>query len=205
MREVSNRRRRKRRFRLNKMAVFLLFLVVLVSVAVLLSRCDSMRTGMQKQQYPIKYQEIVEEYAKEFEVDKYLVYSVIRVESKFDQYAVSGAGAKGLMQLQDETAEECAAKLKKQVKVPDDLYDPEVNIMLGSYYLSHLIQLFDGDIEKAVMAYNGGPGNVKKWLDDETLSDGKGGLATIPFGETENYVKSVLSSYKMYQKLYQED
>lgn len=203
MREVSSVRRKKRRFRLKKGTVFVLFLLVLILTAILLSRCESMRVSMQKQQYPIKYQEIVEEYAKEFGVDKYLVYSVIKAESKFDQYAVSGAGARGLMQLQDETAKECAAKLNRQITVPDDLYDPDTNIMLGCYYLSHLTKLFDGDVEKAVMAYNGGPGNVSKWLNDETLSDGKGGLSTIPFGETENYVKNVMSAYQTYKKLYQ--
>ncbi len=151
--------------------------------------------------YPIKYQEYVEKYADEYNLDRYLVYSVIKVESKFDPEASSDAGAKGLMQLMDETAEECNEKGGFGYNIPEDLYDPEKNIRLGCYYLSSLVDIY-GDIRLAVTAYNGGTGNVDEWLQDEELSDGKGGLADIPYSETKKYVKKVFNAFDTYNDLY---
>ncbi len=151
--------------------------------------------------YPIRYEEIVKEYADEFDMDKYLIYAVIRTESNFDQYAVSSAGAYGLMQLQEETAQDCADDLDMEVDLPDDLYDPDINIRLGVYYLDWLLDNYDGNLDYAIAAYNGGIGNVNKWLDsDEYL--GEDGELQIPFGETEKYVEGVRDSYEKYKELY---
>lgn len=209
----ANRTRGRRKKKMNGgCAVLMLILIIamLFLVSILLRGCskyisnsiDGIGSNITKQQHPIKHQNLVEEYAKAYKIDKYLVYAVIKTESKFDQYAVSSAGAYGLMQLQVGTASDCAKKLKMDVALPDDLYKPEINIKLGTYYLSWLMQKYDDDISLAVAAYNGGIGNVDGWLEDERYSDGKGGLKDIPFTETKNYVVGVAASYEKYKELY---
>lgn len=158
-----------------------------------------------KAKYPIRYQEFVEKYAEEFELDEALVYAVILSESKFDTYAESKVGAKGLMQLTDETGADCAKKVGLENYSGDQLFDPEINIRLGCYYLKRLIQDYDGITETAIAAYNGGPGNVDKWLGDPKYSSGDGVLQEIPFKETRDYVKKVTEAYWNYQSIYHLD
>ncbi len=174
-------------------AVFLLYFLVGDGKKIILKRI-----------YPIEYQEYVEQYADEYGLDRYLVYSVIKVESNFDPHAYSNAKAKGLMQLMDKTAEECNAKAGFGYTIPNDLYDPEKNIRMGCYYLSTLMDSY-GNMELAITAYNGGTGNVNKWLSDAALSDGEGGLSDIPYAETKEYVQKVKKTYDAYNKLYKTD
>lgn len=154
--------------------------------------------------YPLKFSEFVDVYAEEYSLDRYLVYSVIRTESGFDPKAKSGAGAVGLMQLMEKTANECNEKANFGYSIPEDLYDPEKNIRMGCFYLSQLMKNYS-DVSLAITAYNGGTGNVKKWLSDETLSDGEGGLSDIPYAETRDYVDKVLKAYDRYVKIYKEN
>lgn len=149
--------------------------------------------------YPIKYQEYVEEYAEEFQLEPALVYAIIRTESRFDPYAVSTAGAKGLMQLLDETARDCARELKIEAPEPEALFEPQTNIRLGCCYLQKLLRTYHGDLETAVAAYNGGPGNVEKWLKDQSLIDERGVLVRVPFPETRNYVERVMKALDVYR------
>lgn len=172
------------------LAIFLLYFLV-----------GNGKTDILKKVYPIKYQEAVEKYADEYGLDRYLVYSVIKVESGFDEKATSNVGAKGLMQLMERTAEECNVKGGFDYSIPEDLYNPEKNIRLGCFYLSSLMKNYE-DMELAITAYNGGTGNVRKWLADKSLSDGEGGLSEIPYAETENYVRKIKNTYEMYNKLY---
>ncbi len=152
--------------------------------------------------YPQKYSEYVDKYSEEYDIDKYLVYAVIQTESKFDPNAVSESGAIGLMQLMEETARECNEKEKFGYNIPDDLKDPEKNIRMGCYYLSRLLEVFNDDEELALAAYNGGMGNVEKWLDNDKYADGKGGLDITPYPETNDYVDKVLKSYERYREIY---
>ncbi len=155
--------------------------------------------------YPVRYQEFVETYAEEFGLDESLVYAVILTESKFDTYAESPVGAKGLMQLTDETGADCAKVLRIQNFSAEQLFEPDVNIRLGCYYLKRLIQDYDGITETAIAAYNGGPGNVDKWLADPQYSSGDGTLFDIPYKETREYVKKVTEAYWNYQSIYNLD
>ena len=208
----SNRGQRRRTRKKNRGCLWaVLFIILTVILLVFLLRgCTAklnelfgnVSDSIMLQQYPIKYQNLVEKHAKKYDLDKYLVYAVIKTESGFDQYAVSKAGAYGLMQLQTETASDGAKKLKMDVTLPDDLYEPDINIHIGTYYLSWLLDKYDGDISLAVAAYNGGIGNVDSWLKDDRYSDGKGGLASIPFAETRGYVEGVNSSYEKYKEIY---
>ncbi len=176
-------------------------LFVLLAFSVLYFTVGEGKTTVLKKIYPIKYQEYVESYAEEFSLDKNLVYAVIKVESNFDADAVSHVGAKGLMQLMDTTAEDCNKKADFGYNIPDDLFVPKSNIRLGCYYISQLMSIY-GNMELAITAYNGGTGNVSKWLEDASLADGEGGLAKIPYEETERYVKKVFRAFKMYNRLY---
>lgn len=153
-------------------------------------------------QYPIKYQELVHQYAKQYDLQEPMVYALIRTESKFDPYAVSETGACGLMQIQRATAEDCAKELNMVSFSSDDLFEPETNIRIGCYYFSKLLKQFNGNKSLAIAAYNGGPGNIQKWMQEEAYTDENGALIHIPFSETRNYVTRVTKAYEVYCSLY---
>ncbi len=181
--------------------IFRPFLCIILAIAALYFTVGDGKILVLKRIYPIKYQEYVESYAQMYSLDKNLIYALIKVESNFDKDAVSAAGAKGLMQIMDITAADCNKKEGLGYNIPEDLFVPEKNIRLGCYYISQLLSIY-GNIELAVTAYNGGTGNVTKWLKDEELSDGEGGLAVIPYDETRKYVKKVFNAFDMYNKVY---
>ena len=170
-------------------------LIVLLTFCVLYFTVGEGKTVILKKIYPIEYSELVEACAEEFSLDKNLVYAVIKVESNFDPDAVSVVDAKGLMQLMDETAEECNRLGKFGYNIPGDIYSPECNIRLGCYYISRLFEKYK-DMRFAVAAYNAGVGNVDKWLiEDSELND-------IPYKETRNYIKKVFGAFERYNSLY---
>ncbi|AVD35707.1 lytic transglycosylase domain-containing protein [Clostridioides difficile] len=148
--------------------------------------------------YPKKYSEYVEKYSKEFNLDENIVYSVIKAESKFNSSAVSKKEAKGLMQILDITRDWGAEELNlKNV----DIFDPETNIRLGCWYLSKLYKEF-GKLDLVIAAYNGGSGNVKKWLENNEYSKDGENLHDIPFKQTSKYVEKVKNNYEQYNKIY---
>lgn len=156
-----------------------------------------------KRLLPIKYEEQVTKYAQENGLDPFLVYAIINTESHFAPEAASDAGAVGLMQLLPSTAQWIAEKYDIAYS-KEELTDPELNIQLGCRYFAYLLEHFGGDEKLAITAYNGGPANVDKWLEDSQYSaDGKT-LTAIPYKETANYVKKVTVSYEIYKKIYQE-
>lgn len=156
-----------------------------------------------KLMYPIEYKEYVDKYSQEFNLDPLLVLSIIKVESKFDKDAKSNKDARGLMQVTPKTGEWGAEKIGIEDFDAEQLYDPDTNIRIGCWYLDNLRTQFDYNMELVVAAYNGGSGNVTKWLADSEYSDDGETLKKIPFEETENYVKRVFTSYEKYQKLYE--
>ena len=149
--------------------------------------------------FPLKYEEHIERYSKEYKLDKYLVMSVIRAESRFNHTAHSGI-ARGLMQITDDTAKWIATQLGMEY-FPDMVEEPETNIKMGCYYLSYLTKHY-GSVETALAAYNAGMGNVCSWLADSRYSkDGKT-LSDVPYGETKRYVERVKKLVFIYKKLY---
>jgi soluble lytic murein transglycosylase len=153
--------------------------------------------------YPRGYWRYVEKYSKMYGLDPYLTYAVIREESRFKSRALSRSWAHGLMQIIPSTGRRLARLLGMRYS-RWKLYDPRVNIQMGTYYLSQLIERFDGNITLALASYNGGPVRVKRWLKkynhkdldiDEFVED-------IPVRETRNYVKKVLKSYYGYKRTY---
>ncbi len=144
--------------------------------------------------FPLKYEKEIAVASEAFDVDPVLIASVIKCESGYNHEAVSMKGAEGLMQLLPSTAEYLAKKLKYG---DYDLKNPEDNIMLGTYYLSLLSEQFN-DEKLALCAYNAGPGNVQKWLNDEENLDENGELENIPFDETRIYLKKCEQAKKYY-------
>ncbi len=186
-----------------KFLLFLLFIILVALYIINQYNGSDLSMKIRKNQYPIKYEHFVDKYSESYNLDKYLVLSVIRTESRFDVYAVSSVGAKGLMQITDETGRDCAKKIGIDEYRDDLLFDPETNIRIGCYYLSRLIKKYENNVDTALAAYNGGPGNVDKWLENQGGTGDGEDLADIPFPETRNYVKRVNEAYRMYKSIYE--
>lgn len=153
--------------------------------------------------YPIKYEKYITSYSDEYNLDPWLVTSIIKVESKFDKDATSIKNAKGLMQISSITGKWAAEELGIENYNDDLLYDPETNIKIGCWYIDKLRTQFNNNLELVIASYNGGSGNVSKWLKDKRYSDDGKNLKDIPFEETRTYLKKVLNSYDNYRKLYE--
>lgn len=152
--------------------------------------------------YPYKYDEYISKYSDEYEIDPYLVLAVMKTESNFNKEAVSKKNAKGLMQIMDETGEWVAKEIGINYFMPSMLFDPELNIRMGCWYIKNLEKEFDDNLELILAAYNGGSGNVNKWLNDEEYSEDGENLSYIPFPETKKYVDKVKTTYNIYKYLY---
>ena len=149
---------------------------------------------LKKFEYPLYMKEQVFSSAERFGVDPYLIWSVMKAESKFKPDALSGKGAQGLMQITPETAEWAMEKME----IDGDIFDPDINIAVGSWYLSKLLSDYDGNLTAALAAYNAGGSNVNKWMyKDRGLT-----LQDIQFEETHDYVYKTLIYYQNYKKLY---
>lgn len=152
--------------------------------------------------YPQKYSEYVEKYAKENELDPLLIYSIIKAESNFNNEAKSNSDAIGLMQLMLSTAEEMSKKMNLGEITEEDLYNPEVNIKIGTKYFKSLLEKYD-NYNLAIIAYNAGMGNVDKWIEQGILDNQGENIENIPFAETKSYAKKILQNYKIYKKIYE--
>lgn len=153
--------------------------------------------------YRIEYQEYVEKYSEEYNIDPLLVYSIIKAESNFNEGALSKKGACGLMQLMDQTAKEVAENTLMDYESGITLYDAEKNIKIGIAYYADLKKTYSND-EVALAAYNAGSGNVDKWIEDKIINADGSNIENIPYKETNTYVRKILKNYKMYKKLYQQ-
>ena len=142
--------------------------------------------------YPLAYEQIVSGHARHYRLDPALVAAVIYQESKFRPSARSRSGAIGLMQLQPSTAEGIAIRTGGTRFRVDDLYQPEINVRYGAWYLRHLLDKY-GDERTALAAYNAGQDNVDRWL-----RDGRG----IAFSETRAYVDRVEDLKRIYRDAY---
>lgn len=180
-------------------------ILILVATVIIIATSSLMSINwVLKVIYPTDYNEIVYKYAYEYDLDPYLVFSIIKAESKFKEEATSKKDAKGLMQIAPITGRWAADVLKIENYNEDMLYVPETNIRMGCWYLSTLKKEFDGNLRNIIAAYNAGSGNVKKWLSDNTYSQ-NGELVQIPFEETRKYTVKVLTGYKVYKIIYEKN
>lgn len=151
--------------------------------------------------FPLKYENYVSEYSKDYNVDPMLVMAVMKSESNFNDNAHSKKNAKGLMQITDSTGSWIAQQLGVTDFTPEMLMDPKTNIEFACWYLDNLQEEFH-DETLVIAAYNAGRGNVQKWLkNNEYSSDGKE-LSYIPFPETDKYVNKVRAYKNIYNALY---
>lgn len=184
---------------------YLLIIVLILAISLAFGFLfDTICTAIERAIYtkPDKYQGFVASYSVEYGVPENLIYAVIKIESGFDQSAVSDAGAIGLMQMVPDTFLWLTNDRLKDRYSEGMLYDPNTNIKYGVYYLSTLYTKY-GSWDTALAAYNAGPGNVDDWLSDPKYNaNGDSALDEIPYKETRNYIKKVNRARSMYDKLY---
>lgn len=168
--------------------------LVAVAVAVLLLR-GFVDKAIQELTLPLRHEDVIRQQSREKGVDAALIAAVIYAESKFSD-TTSAAGARGLMQITPEAADEIERHSGGTTFTLRDLSDPEINIRYGTFLLRELLDRYDGDTVAALAAYNAGPANVDKW--------GGSGLALgeIPFPETRAYVEEVLEKQRAYRDKY---
>ncbi len=158
---------------------------------------DSVPAYFLKMYYPRKYEEAIIKYAKQNDLDPYLVMGLIHQESTFNPAARSPVGAVGLMQLMPPTAKQLARRLNSS----SNIEDPEVNIRLGTFYFRQLVDMFGGVVQLAVASYNAGMGNVMRWRRGVPKKPLDEFIESMPFAETRNYVKRVTMLSASYRRL----
>ncbi|TSE27990.1 Soluble lytic murein transglycosylase [Tepidimonas thermarum] len=149
------------------------------------------------QRFPTPLRELVVRRAREIGLDPAYVYGLIRQESRFVTDARSSVGASGLMQIMPATARWTARKIGLQGFEPSRITDPEVNVQIGTAYLKLALDDFEGSMAMAAAAYNAGPGRPRQWRQGPEL-EAAVWIENIPFDETRDYVKRMLSNTTVY-------
>ena len=180
--------------------------VCMVLLALLLAAITLLNRGsdtVMNTAYPRKYDEYVTYYAGKYQIDPYILYSIIRTESNFNPQAESNVGARGLMQITEITFDWIKTKIAPDEPLTfDDLYDPEVNIRFGSYFISYCLQRYDDNLATAAAAYHSGWGTVDNLLRmEEHSSDGQT-LKGFPYNQMHHYVEKITAGYAAYTRLY---
>jgi len=156
--------------------------------------------GMKMEGPPRAYAEDVIRASNKFGLDPNLMFAVMRVESVYYRHIVSFAGAVGLMQIMPQTGMRIARALGLVDFNPRELLEPRKNIEFAAWYLASLIRRFDGRIPLAVAAYNGGPHNVRLWINARPKTMPLDVfMERLPFRETHHYVRRVLTNYSTYR------
>ncbi len=149
--------------------------------------------------YPAPYREVMKSYVSQQQLDEAWVYGLIRQESRFIAGVKSSAGAVGLMQLMPATARWVALKVGLKDYRPTQTANVETNLNLGTWYLKHVLETLDNHPVLASAAYNAGPGRARAWRADEPM-DAAIYAESIPFNETRDYVKKVMSNASYYSQ-----
>ncbi|MBA3946981.1 MAG: transglycosylase SLT domain-containing protein [Herpetosiphonaceae bacterium] len=156
--------------------------------------------GLLRLIYPTPYARVVQQYALQSSLDPRLLYGLLRQESLFNPDATSWVGALGLAQVMPSTAAGIAQNLGVSDFQSDQLHLPALAIHFGAYYLGNQLRAFAGNVQAAAAAYNGGPGNAQRWL--EQTSDHDLFTELIDYRESRDYVKLVYGNWGMYRALY---
>ncbi len=173
--------------------------LIVIAVVSLVKPADH---AVQEIKLPLRHEDIIRQQAKTKNVDASLIAAVIYTESRFrDQ--TSQAGAKGLMQLMPATADYIAQKSGGTRFRREDLATPQINIAYGTWYLRYLLQKYDHNTILTLAAYNAGEGKVDEWRAVASARGEKFRVAShIPFQETRDYVRRVLSARAEYRRTY---
>ena len=177
-----------------KTLITVMIIIIMISVASIF-----INKVVTKIVYKKDYSEYVIKYSQEYDVDENLIYALIKAESNFESDAESIKGAKGLMQLMYSTAEDVAKK-NGIILTEENILEPDINIKIGTIYISTLIKKYEC-VEVALAAYNAGSGNIDKWIDNGTIKADGSDIENIPFKETNNYVRKIMRDYKIYNEL----
>ena len=183
--------RKRRRRRLLLAAAVLAAAIV---AGVLLAR-GTIDKAIQELTLPLRHEDVIRQQSREKDVDAALIAAVIYSESKFVD-STSSAGARGLMQITPEAANEIERLSGGTTFELGDLADPEINIRYGTFLLGELLERYDDDLVAALAAYNAGPTHVDRWGGSELSLEG------IRFPETRAYVEEVLDKQAAYREEY---
>src|SRR3954464_1003483 len=151
---------------------------------------------------PLRHEDIIRQQARDKDLDPALIAAVIYAESRFRDGQTSQAGAEGLMQITPATARMIARKSGGVSFTVRDLGTPQVNIAYGSWYLRYLMGRYAGNETFALAAYNGGEGNVDRWIASAEQRNEALTIAAIPFSETRTYVQRVRDAEREYRRSY---
>ena len=149
--------------------------------------------------YPLAHWHIVRDVSDKYGIDPFIILSIMREESRFDAQARSRAGALGLMQLMPQTAYAIDKKVNLNITSHEHILDIRSNINLGSYYMTSLLKEF-GSLPPAIAAYNAGEDVVRKWQKAGNYQSFDEFIEDIPYEETKNYTKRVITTYFEYHK-----
>ena len=152
--------------------------------------------------FPLPFWTPLEQFSKERGLDPFLVAALIRQESEFNPKVISPAQAYGLTQVLPSTGREIGRKLNLKGFRADMLFQPEINLQIGTYIMRRYLDNAAGKWEAALASYNAGPGRVVQWLKWADFREPAEFVETIPFDETRNYVQSVLRNRDLYRRLY---
>jgi soluble lytic murein transglycosylase len=152
--------------------------------------------------FPIPYRADLERFARENQIDPYLVAALIRQESEFNPQAVSPSNARGLTQIMPATGRELSRRLKITTYSTARLFQPAVNLQLGTYYLKSLTGQVEGRTEVALAAYNAGLTRARDWLTWGEFREPAEFIETVPFSQTRDYIQIVLRNADVYRRVY---
>jgi len=152
--------------------------------------------------FPMPFRSSLEANSRLRDLDPYMVAALIRQESEFNPMALSRAKAYGLTQVMPATGREISRKLGVARFNAKMLYEPELNLKLGTYYLRQMLNQLDGKWEATLAAYNAGKSRVDNWLTYAAFEEPAEFIESIPFTETRDYVQIVMRNADVYRRLY---
>ena len=179
--------------------------LVVGSAIALVTMVPGVKEGIQELTLPLRHEDIIRQQARDKGLDPALIAAVIYAESHFRDGQTSAAGAQGLMQITPATARMIARKSGGVAFTVRDLGTPQVNIAYGAWYLRYLLGRYAGNETFALAAYNGGEGNVDRWIDAAEQRDEALTIAAIPFSETRTYVQRVQDAQREYRRSYRRE
>lgn len=198
---ARRRARRERAARRRRQLRGVLALAAVVALGVLVLRPLFTSAVHKLTELPLTHADAIRTQAHEKGLDPSLIAGVIFAESKFND-STSSAGALGMMQLLPSTAHFIAQRTGGTRFTTADLATPDVNIAYGSWYLRYLLNRYGGDEVLALAAYNGGMGNVDRWVAEAGAQGRRLQVSDIPFPETRAYVQRVLYARREYRRTY---
>ena len=152
--------------------------------------------------YPLYYTDLLQKHTTKYEIDPFFVAAMIREESRYNAEIVSYAGAIGLMQIMPATGQHIANRLKMPKFSKNMLYQPDLNVQMGTWYMKSLMDQFDNNHALVAGAYNGGPGRMRRWIKAKQIPDLDEFIEDIGIDQTRRHIKKVIDSYIIYQQLY---